>query len=189
MALIVARVVEPGHEEAFQEWARGILAAAATTIGYLGGGLFHPVVDGGPWIIVHRFRNQDALQRWLDSPQRAGFFDNIEGHRHTEVARRELTGMETWFSAANPAGSVPPRWKMAASSAIGIFPISLFGSAVLGPYLAALPLVLRTACFAALFSVLMTYLSMPLVTRVLRRWLGPGQPAHPPNIKLQKEIP
>ncbi|MEV6559522.1 antibiotic biosynthesis monooxygenase [Nocardia sp. NPDC051756] len=176
VALIVARTVEPGHERPFQEWARGILAAAATMDGYLGGGLFHPAADGDPWIIVHRFKNQHALRAWLDSPRRARFFDNSAGHRHTEVARRELTGMETWFADLNPAAAAPPRWKMAAGSAIGIFPISLLGSAILAPHLTALPLVLRTAVFAVLFSVLMTYVSMPLVTRALRRWLRPAHP-------------
>ncbi|MFI6474879.1 hypothetical protein ACIBL5_32005 [Streptomyces sp. NPDC050516] len=43
-------------------------------------------------------------------------------------------------------------------------------------HLAALPQAARTAVFAALFSVLMTYVSMHLVTRALRRWLGPGIP-------------
>ncbi|XMN10357.1 antibiotic biosynthesis monooxygenase [Streptomyces griseobrunneus] len=176
VALVAARTVEPGHEDAFQEWARGVLAAASTAPGNLGGGLFHPAEDGAPWVFVHRFRDHEALQQWIDSPQRAAFLTPYEGHRHTEVARRELGGLEGWFTEPGRAAVAPPRWKTAVASALGIFPISLLGSVYLTPRLTALPEVARTAVFVALFSVLMTYVAMPTVTRILRRWLSPGAP-------------
>ncbi|WP_369372708.1 antibiotic biosynthesis monooxygenase [Streptomyces sp. cg36] len=173
IALVAARRVDPGHEETFQEWARGVLAAAATLPGHLGGGLYRPAADGAPWIVVHRFRDQKALRVWLASPQRAAFSAHHEGHRHYEVARRELAGMEGWFTEPGRAATAPPRWKTAVASALGIFPISLLGSVFLTPHLTGLPQAARTAVFAALFSVLMTYVSMPLVTRALRHWLSP----------------
>lgn len=171
MALIAARAVEPGHEAAFQQWAHQILGAAAAVPGNLGGGLFHPAAQGDPWIIVHRFQNRDAMDRWLTSPQRAALFAAPPRYHHHEVARRELDGLEAWFTGPNRTAPPPPRWKMAASSAIGIFPISLLGSLYLTPLLTALPQIARTAIFAPLFSILMTYVAMPAVTRVLRRWL------------------
>ncbi|MEV6279445.1 antibiotic biosynthesis monooxygenase [Nocardia sp. NPDC051832] len=173
VALIAARTVEPGHEAAFQQWVHEILNAAATIPGNLGGGLFHPAAESDPWIIVHRFRNREAMDHWLTSPQRAALFTNQPQYHHHEVARRELDGLEAWFTDPNRTALPPPRWKMAASSAIGIFPISLLGSLYLTPLLTALPQIVRTAIFAALFSVLMTYVAMPAVTRVLRRWLTP----------------
>ncbi|MEI5101739.1 antibiotic biosynthesis monooxygenase [Streptomyces sp. PmtG] len=173
LALIAARLVDPGHEEAFQEWARGLLAEAAALPGHLGGGLFHPARAGAPWIVVHRFRDRGALRGWLASPGRAVYLADRSGHRHHEAARRELAGMEAWFTTPGLTVAAPPRWKTAASSAAGIFPVSLLGSVFLTPHLTALPQVVRTAIFAVLFSVLMTYVSMPAVTRVLRRWLTP----------------
>ncbi|MCX5205522.1 antibiotic biosynthesis monooxygenase [Streptomyces sp. NBC_00237] len=177
VALIAARTVEPGHEEKFRTWALSVLAAAGELPGNLGGGLFRPAAADAPWIVVHRFRDRAALRTWLDSPQRAAHFADVSGHRHHEVARRELTGMEAWFTTPDRPAPGPPRWKMAASSALGILPISLLGSTYLMPHLTALPDAARTAVFAPLFSVLMTYVSMPLVTRLLRRWLHPACPA------------
>ncbi|MFE0604285.1 antibiotic biosynthesis monooxygenase [Streptomyces sp. NPDC058892] len=177
MALIAARIVEHGHEEAFQRWARDVLAAAATIPGNLGGGLFRPVDDGGSWVVVHRFRDREALERWLKSPLREKLFTHQEHHH--EVARRELAGLEAWFAEPGGTALPPPRWKTAVSSAIGIFPISLLGSVYLAPFLTVLPQVARTAVFALLFSVLMTYVAMPVVTRVLRRWLNPDTPPRP----------
>ncbi|WP_326685225.1 antibiotic biosynthesis monooxygenase [Streptomyces microflavus] len=187
MALVAARTVEPGHEQAFQEWARGVLTAASSAPGNLGGGLFHPAEDGAPWIFVHRFRDHEALQNWTDSPQRAAHLTPYEGHRHTEVARHELAGLEGWFTGPGRAAVVPPRWKTAVASALGIFPVSLLGSVFLAPHLTAVPAVVRTALFAALFSVLMTYVAMPAVTRTLRRWLSPGAPS-PRNSSRRRRL-
>ncbi|MER7758346.1 antibiotic biosynthesis monooxygenase [Streptomyces sp. NPDC097619] len=174
VTLLIARQVEPGYEHSFEEWARGILDTAAGFSGHLGYGLFRPAAPGAPWFLVHRFRDQAAFAAWQDSPERAAWFARCEGHHHTEIARRELTGMETWFAKPGTTRPAPPRWKMAISSGLAIFPISLAGNALLGPFLLDLHLVLRTAVFAAVFSTLMTYVAMPLVSRALRNWLSPS---------------
>lgn len=123
--LLIARKVEPGHEENFEAWAHGILETAAGFPDHLGYGLFRPASEGEPWFLVHRFRNQAAFQRWQDSAERAQWFSNCLGHHHTEIARRELHGMETWFAKPGTARPAPPRWKMVISSGLAIFPISL----------------------------------------------------------------
>ncbi|MER6995260.1 antibiotic biosynthesis monooxygenase [Streptomyces sp. NPDC000410] len=171
VTLLIARQVEEGYEEGFEEWAQGILRTAATFPGHLGYGLFRPAKRGAPWFLVHRFRDAEACRAWQESPERAEWFANCEGHRHTEIARRELTGMETWFAKPGTTRPAPPRWKMAITSGLAIFPISLTGNAVLGPRLEGLPMVASTAVYTVVFSVLMTYVAMPAMSRLLRRWL------------------
>lgn len=191
VTLLTARIVEPGHEETFQAWARGILAAASSSPGHLGGGLFRPAANGGPWIIVHRFRDQAALNQWLTSPARAVYFDGAEGHHHTEVARRELTGIEAWFTGLDPSNTAPPRWKMAIAAGLGSYPVSLLANGVLAPQLASLTLLVRAAISALLFSMLMTFVLMPLVSRMLKGWLRPthrGAPITHPFLKRTASI-
>ncbi|WP_228022892.1 hypothetical protein [Streptomyces acidicola] len=80
--------------------------------------------------------------------------------------------METLFTSPQDTTTVaPPRWKMALAAFAAVLPISLIGSGLLGPALSALPLLARVLILALLFSTLMTYLMMPTVTLVLRRWL------------------
>ncbi|WP_436942821.1 antibiotic biosynthesis monooxygenase [Streptomyces sp. SudanB66_2053] len=173
--LLAARIVEPGYEEAFQKWARGILAAASASPGHLGGGIFHPATDDGPWIIVHRFRDQAALDQWLISPARTAFLDDTAAHHHTEIARREVNSIEAWFTSLGTDSPAPPRWKMAAAACLGSYPISLLANGLLGPQLASVTPVVRAAIFALLFSTLMTFVLMPLVSRLLRHWLRPSR--------------
>ncbi|MFF2774246.1 antibiotic biosynthesis monooxygenase [Streptomyces sp. NPDC058052] len=171
--LLIARRVEPGHEAAFERWAKGILDCAATFPGHLGYGFFRSAGGDAPWFLVHRFRDAEACRTWQESPERAAWFAGCEGHHHTEIARRRLTGMETWFAEPGSTRPAPPRWKMAVSATLAIYPISVLGSLFLVPRLTALPVLLSSAVVACVFNVLMTYAAMPAVSRLLRRWLTP----------------
>jgi antibiotic biosynthesis monooxygenase (ABM) superfamily enzyme len=172
VTLLIARRVEPGYEAAFEQWAQGILDSAARFPGHLGYGLFRSSGGDAPWFLVHRFRDAEACRAWQESPERAAWFDDCEGHHHTEIARRRLTGMETWFAEPGSTRPAPPRWKMAISATLAIYPISVLGSYFLVPHLTALPLLLSSAVMACVLNVLMTYAAMPAVSRLLRGWLS-----------------
>ncbi|MFD6330437.1 antibiotic biosynthesis monooxygenase [Streptomyces niveus] len=172
VTLLTARAVEPGYEQDFQEWFGRVTKTASAFPGHLGDGLFRPPTAGGPWVLIHRFRDHESARGWTTSPERAALFDNCEGHHQTEVARRELSGMETLFTTPQDTATVaPPRWKMALAALAAVLPISLIGNGLLGPALGVWPLPARVFTLALLFSTLMTYLMMPTVTLVLRRWL------------------
>ncbi|MGW7200205.1 antibiotic biosynthesis monooxygenase [Streptomyces chryseus] len=172
VTLLIARRVEPGYEEVFEQWARGILDSASRFPGHLGYGLFRSSGDGAPWFLVHRFRDAEACRSWQESPERAAWFDRCEGHQHIEIARRVLTGMETWFAKPGSTRPAPPRWKMAISATLAIYPITLLGGWFLVPHLTALPVALGGAVLACVYNVLMTYVAMPTVSRLLRGWLS-----------------
>ncbi|MEV4611274.1 antibiotic biosynthesis monooxygenase [Kitasatospora sp. NPDC049258] len=175
VTLFVARRVDSGYEESFEAWARGILGAAAAHPGNLGTGLLRPAGAGDPWHLLLHFRDAEAFRAWQSSPARAACFARVDGH-HVEVARRELHGMEGWF-ATTPTGArrtPPARWKMAVASTVAIAPLTLTVNLLLAPHLAGLPVAVRTLLLAPLISILMTYLALPAVTRLLRRWLFPA---------------
>jgi hypothetical protein len=90
---------------------------------------------------------------------------------------QQLTGLETWFKL--PGGNVPtmkppPRWKMWLVSVVAVYPLVLTFQALLVPRMAGLPLPLKALSFPLVLLTLMTFVVMPVVTRLLRRWLGPG---------------
>lgn len=172
VGVLIARQVDPGHEEEFERWAHGILEAAAAFPGHLGHGLFRPARPGDPWFLVHRFRDAGACAAWQDSPERAAWFARA-GSGHREINRRRLSGLEGWFPRYREPSALPARWKMTLTAALGIFPVSLLSGAVLQPLLSPVPLLPRTALVALVFSGLMTYALMPALTRLLRRWLSP----------------
>ncbi|WP_457027910.1 antibiotic biosynthesis monooxygenase [Kitasatospora sp. P5_F3] len=175
VTLFVARRVDPGHEERFEVWAKSILGAAADHPGNLGTGLLRPAGPDDPWHLLLSFQDADSFRAWQLSPARAACFAEADGH-HVEVARRELLGMEGWFAttAAGARRTPAPRWKMAVASTLAIAPLTTTANFYLTPHLATLPVLARSLILAPVISALMTYLALPVATRVLRRWLFPG---------------
>ena len=54
--------------------------------------------------------------------------------------------------------------------------------------MAGLPLPLRALAFPLVLLTLMTFVVMPVVTRVLRRWLGPRQDEDPVEGELTGQL-
>jgi hypothetical protein len=87
---------------------------------------------------------------------------------------RYLTGLESWFTLpARPGAPPPPPWKMAVLTWVTIFPLITGVVLALNPLLEGFALVPRLAVTTAVTVPLMTWLVMPRVTRLLRRWLYP----------------
>ena len=101
---------------------------------------------------------------------------------HLGASVQQLTGLETWFKLPGsnvPTMKPPPRWKMWLVSLVAVYPLVLAFQALLVPKMTRLPLALRALLFPLVLLSLMTFVVMPMVTRLLRRWLGPRQDEGP----------
>jgi hypothetical protein len=172
----VTRRVKPGHEAAYEEFLEGIIAAASRFPGHLGVELFRPAGPGAEYRIVYRFDSAAHLQAWLDSDEHAGWLERAEPHAAGPMRTQFLTGLESWFTLPADTGPPPPPpYKMALLTWITIFPLITAIVASTGPLLEGLPLAARLGITTALTVPLMTWVVMPRVTRLLRRWLYPHE--------------
>jgi antibiotic biosynthesis monooxygenase (ABM) superfamily enzyme len=112
------------------------------------------------------------------SDEHAAWIARAEPHAAGATQTRFLTGLESWFTlSADPGAPPPPPYKMALLTWITIFPLITGIVAVLGPTLARIPLVPRTAITTAIAVPVMTWILMPRVTLLLRHWLFPPKQA------------
>jgi hypothetical protein len=74
-------------------------------------------------------------------------------------------------TGAHPVGTPPPRWKLAVLAWAGACPTVAVLDPALGPGLAWLHPFLRTALIVAIMIGMMTYVWMPLLTRIFSTWL------------------
>ncbi len=65
----------------------------------------------------------------------------------------------------------PPRWKVAISTWLVIYPTITALLLFVGPFLEPLPIALRSLVLTAVLVPLMTFALVPLITRALRTWL------------------
>lgn len=122
--------------------------------------------------VVHQFDTRRDLRSWLDSDERRRWLRHARELAATRTAVQHRTGLETWFHVPSEATMrPPPRWKMWLISLVAVYPLTLAFQAFIVPLTASWPLPLRAAMFPLVLLTTMTYVVMPLVTRMLRRWL------------------
>jgi antibiotic biosynthesis monooxygenase (ABM) superfamily enzyme len=175
---VFSRRVKPGREAAFEDWAHGVIDAATRWPGHLGASVLHE--PGSPWYhVVYKFTDRDRFRAWVESEERDRWLGRVE--QLTEDAHRELqetTGLETWFDLPGPESAPrrpPPRWKMWLVTLVALYPLVVLFQWMLAPRVEGWPLVAKAAVFPLVLLTTMTYVVMPLVTRLLRRWLQRGR--------------
>jgi uncharacterized protein len=171
----VTRRVKPGHEVFYEQFLEGIIAAATRFPGHQGVEVFRPAsASEGEYRIVYRFDTGEHLRAWLDSDEHAAWLERAEPHATGPMHTQFLTGLESWFTLpARPGSPPPPPYKMALLTWLTIFPLITVVVLALDPLLVRLDLVPRLAVTTAVTVPIMTWLVMPRVTRLLRRWLYP----------------
>lgn len=167
-AVITWRVT-PGREGDFEAWAHEMTALASRHPGHLGAAWLRPEVPGAPYHVVLRFSSAELLEAWMTSAARRRQVAELAGIATEEQARQ--SGLETWFDLPGQGPPAPARWKMTVVTFCVIYPLSLLFNGVLAPSLHSWPLWARAAVFPALLVPLLTFVLMPRVSRLLRRWL------------------
>jgi uncharacterized protein len=114
------------------------------------------------------------MRAWEDSPESLKLLDEVNNYstRHYDTA----TGLETWFTLPqlkNVVAQPPPRWKMAIVVFIAIYAVSSLTRSILNPFLGQWPILSNTIIYTAILVVSLTYFAMPIMSRLLRRWLYP----------------
>lgn len=175
VTVAVSRHVIPGREAAFAEWAQGISADAARFPGHLGAGYIRPARADDEHTIVYRFDTREHFDAWQGSGERSRWMeasrDLIVGEPRVQMA----TGLEYWFADPSCATGAPPKvWKQALLTWLGLYPTVLVVAYTVGALIAGWPLPARSIVTTALSVLLMTWVVMPFVTRVFRRFLRPG---------------
>ena len=170
VTLISAVRLRPGTEDAHHHLHSHAVAAAQRLGGLIRHELVPAVAGAQPeTVALLTFQSRTHLDRWLSAPERRRILDAMadltEGPRTLNVVG-DFAG---WF---NSTGAwAPKRWKQAIAVVIGLVPVSFAVTLIRQATAPQLPLLAAVAITAVVNVVVMTWLVMPLITRILRRWL------------------
>jgi antibiotic biosynthesis monooxygenase (ABM) superfamily enzyme len=169
---VITRNIKPGHEKEYDEWLRRYMALENKVPGYLGTTIIAPGGKSSSLrYIINRFSDTVTLDAWESSSEARKLIE--EANRCSTMHYTSATGLETWFYVPELKDIVaPPRWKMAIVAFIGAFCVSSFAQYILGLYIGLPPLL--THVFMNIILVIgLTYVIMPFLSKILRRWLYP----------------
>ena len=171
---MITHQVKPGRTQSYEDWIKGISAAARQFEGHLGVSILRPQAGKNPnYIIVLQFDHIDHLQTWLDSDIRKDWIERVQPLIRADETVQVLTGLETWFylPSLGQGTSPPPRYKMAVVTWIGVCLAVGTLSTLLAGFYARLPFLIRLMVSSGLVVTALTYLVMPQLTRLFRPWL------------------
>jgi len=173
---VAHRRARPGCQDAYEAVLRGMIQAASTFPGFLGGEITPPLTPGEEHRVTMKFSSEADLAHWNESEERAQWLEALAPLAEGPPEFHLLSGLEAWFvPPKNPTVHPPSRARMALATWLGIFPtVSIFLWFV-APYLADLPFLPRTAILTALIVVTMTWVVMPRLVRWLKPFLHPAK--------------
>ncbi|MCB1889662.1 MAG: antibiotic biosynthesis monooxygenase [Rhodocyclaceae bacterium] len=172
---VAHRRAREGCRDAYEAVLRGMMDAAGRFPGFLGAELTPPLRGDDEHRVTMKFASEADLTRWTDSAERARWLEALEPLAMGPPEFHLLSGLEAWFVPAPvPSAHPPSRARMALVTWLGIFPTVAAFLWLIGPLLAPLPFLLRTAVLTALIVLTMTYLVMPRLVRLMKPFLHPG---------------
>ena len=170
----ITRRVKPGHETEFQQALREFFQTSFAHGGVLGATMIVPPPgsDSREFGILRTFADERERDAFYESPVFKDWRERVTPLTEGDPVYRQLHGLEAWFRSP---GGPPPRWKMSVATLLGVYPTSLVLSRTVGEAVHHWPLAARSLLIAACMVALLTWVVMPLVTRVLHDWLHPEQ--------------
>ena len=167
---VISRNIAAGHEKDYDNWLQRFMIAERQFPGYLGTTIIAPGGNiSSVRYAINRFADQASLDAWENSEVALSLIEEVS--KYSTLQR--VTGLETWFSLPGlKIIGAPPKWKMAIVSFFAAYSISLVAQYILRIYLGRRPL-LTDILMTIILVVGLTYFAMPLLSRLLRRWLYP----------------
>lgn len=170
VTVVFSWTVMPEKALEFQNWMHKIHKEARRWPGHLGVTTLRPPSGRNDYHTVLRFDSYEHLENWLNSTERNGLMKSISSIASLKIEK--ASGLETWFDIPGQLVIPPPRWKMALTTSVAIYPIALVFAILVNPHITDWSVFLRAAMIPIFGPITLTYLFMPYLTQnVLRNWL------------------
>ncbi|HEU5461791.1 MAG TPA: hypothetical protein VFU79_05920 [Nitrososphaeraceae archaeon] len=186
VTVIVKRIAKKDKIKEFEEWLSGISKEVSRQEGSMGIDIIRPNPNVSSkskfeYVVIFRFNSYDNLSKWEKSPIRNEWLQ--KGRKLVEVDPdvQKMTGLEFWFTPYFKDESSfpmiplqpPPRYKMVIVTipVISILLLTLVPQIHFLTEMLSIPFPIRLVIALTITVLLMTYVIMPLLTKLLKPWL------------------
>lgn len=173
----ITSTLMPGMEKQYYDWLHKIQTVQSRFPGYEGTYLQPPTGDAhGEWLTLLRFSTPESFDNWFNSKERKELLEESKGVIAHESIRRLSTSFPGWLPSDPVTKEEPANYKGAMLVLLGIQPIVLLQIHYIAPRLTFIPAAFETLLLNAMGISLITWVCMPLFTKVFYKWLLPKGP-------------
>lgn len=174
VTIVITRTVRYGNEAAFEEAVKAWMPKSLAYPGHLGVHMLRPMPGSREYGAVLKFRSREEWQAFQHSPEYQQFMETIRPLLESEPQIETASGLESWFT---PLGEhvvrVPPRWKMALVTWIGVCLTVYLVTFLFTPVTGQWPWFLGFITINAGVVAGLTWIVMPVLNRLFNSWLQP----------------
>ena len=185
VTVIVKRIAKKDKIKEFEEWLSGISKEVSRQEGSMGIDIIRPSPNGSSkskfeYVVIFRFDSYDNLAKWEKSPIRNEWLQKGKKLVEADPDVQKMTGLEFWFTPFFKDESSlmiplqpPPRYKMVIVTipVISILLLTLVPQIHFLTEMLSIPFPIRLVIALTITVLLMTYVIMPLLTKLLKPWL------------------
>jgi len=185
VTVIVKRIAKKDKINEFEEWLSGISKEVSRQEGSMGIDIIKPTPNISnkskpEYVIIFRFNTYENLDKWETSPIRHEWLQKGRKLAESDYDVQKLTGLEFWFTPyfkdeSSPMIPLqpPPRYKMVIVTipVISILLMTLVPQIHFLTEMLSIPFPIRLVIALTITVLLMTYVIMPLLTKLLKPWL------------------
>ena len=185
VTVIVKRIAKKDKIKEFEEWLSGISKEVSRQEGSMGIDIIRPSPNGSSksksqYIVIFRFNSYDNLAKWEKSPVRNEWLQKGRKLVEADPDVQKMIGLEFWFTPyfkdeSSPMIPLqpPPRYKMVIVTipVISILLLTLVPQIHFLTEMLSIPFPIRLVIALTITVLLMTYVIMPLLTKLLKPWL------------------
>ncbi|HET7642742.1 MAG TPA: hypothetical protein VFK40_04485 [Nitrososphaeraceae archaeon] len=186
VTVIVKRIAKKDKVKEFEEWLSGISKDISRQEGMIGIDIIKPTSNTTnskskpEYVIIFRFNSYENLEKWEKSPIRNEWLQKSRNLAEPNYDVQKMTGLEFWFTPyfkdeSSPLIPLqpPPRYKMVIVTVpvISILLLTLVPEIHFLTEMLSIPYPVRLVIALTITVLLMTYIIMPLLTKLLKFWL------------------
>jgi antibiotic biosynthesis monooxygenase (ABM) superfamily enzyme len=185
VTVIVKRIAKKDKIKEFEEWLSGVSKEVSRQEGNMGIDIIKPTPNISnkskpEYVIIFRFNTYENLDKWEKSPIRHEWLQKGRKLAESDYDVQKMTGLEFWFTPyfndeSSPMIPLqpPPRYKMVIVTipVISILLLTLVPQIHFLTEMLSIPFPIRLVIALTITVLLMTYVIMPLLTKLLKPWL------------------
>lgn len=173
---VIPHKVKPGRTEEYLAVQHQFEIDQSKFPGFLGSETLKPAPGThDEWTTLLRFDTAEHLDEWLRSPRRAELVKSLDASVDKFEVNKIGSSFGSWFKFSTVDGQPTPNWKQAMAVLVALYPLVMLITLHLSPLItrAGAPLYVNLFIGNIVSVALLTWVFMPLVSRILKRWLDP----------------
>lgn len=183
VTVVVRRRVRPGEEAAFEAAMQGFIRFALSFPGNQGVNVLRPAPGEAPlYTVMDRFSDIGSRREFKESVEYREWMARLLTLNQEAPEVEEIPGLGGWFTP--PAVARPSNLKMAVVTFAGVLPLTAALPPLLGELLSGWHPQVVNVPVTLLIVVLLTWVVMPLLTRLLAPAPLPVMPQWSPVAKF-----